>query len=266
MSEPTPVPSRRHVNPTLAARGLRPIAALATGRPCGTRTRYWAGCRCNPCRAANTAYERQRTAARARGEFNHVVSAEPARLHLVWLSAQGVGRKTAADAAHMPHSTVSRIIDRQKLKIRAQTEARILRVTPAAAADGAMVDATATWQRLDELLTQGYSSARLGSELLGKPVRALQISRHKVRVSTVQAVQRLHERLRRVPAEPTLARLGELSEEGFHRTRVARLLADAAALRRWDAPDMAVHRGLIAQRSAELVEALHAQLLAEEAA
>lgn len=264
---PQPVLSRRTVNPTMAARGLRSAAELAQGKPCGTRVRYYAGCRCAACRAANAAYERERNAARRRGEHGHMVGAERAREHLAWLSRQGVGRKTAADAAKVAASTISKVIDGQRLKIRSYTERRILAVTPDAAADRSHIDGAETLRLIDELLACGYSRARLGSELLGRRVPSLQIGmRGRVHVRTAERVRRLHERLRCVPAGPALRQLRALYEEGFHRNRVARMLADLAERRGWPAVDLAVRKDLIQQRCAELVGELHRQLIEEEVA
>ncbi len=50
------------------------------------------GCRCVPCSAANTAYERER----ARRVAPPYIDAEPARLHVRELMSQGVGLKTIA--------------------------------------------------------------------------------------------------------------------------------------------------------------------------
>lgn len=40
------------------------LKEVAKTRPCGTRSKYSLGCRCDACRKANTAYEQQRQAAR----------------------------------------------------------------------------------------------------------------------------------------------------------------------------------------------------------
>jgi hypothetical protein len=259
-----PVLSRRTVDATMAARGLRSAAELAQGKPCGTRLRYYAGCRCDACRAANTAYERQRAEARRRGESGRLISAERARAHLAWLSAQGVGRKQAADAAKVAGSIVSMIVDGQRHQIRAQTEARILLVTPAAAADGARIDAGPTWRLLDELLGWGYTRTRLASEVLGRPVRALQMSRKQVTVRQAERVRRVHARLRCVPAGPVLQQLAELSEEGYHRTRVQRALADAARRAGLPPPELPPRGGHVLHSTAQLVQALHSELMGLE--
>lgn len=259
--EPVPVLSRRTVNATMAARGLRSAAELAQGKPCGTRVRYYAGCRCAACRAANTAYERERAAARARGESGHIVSAERARAHLAWLSRRGVGHKTAADAAKVAASIVAKIVYGQRLNIRAHTEARILGVTVAAAADRAYIDGTETLRRIGELLAWGYTKTRIASEVLGRPARSLQIKPGRVTVRNAERVRRVHERLRCVDAAPTLRLLQELSEEGFHRNKVAQRLAELAARKGWEVPDLAARKGLLRHQAAELVQALHRELM-----
>lgn len=259
-----PVLSRRTISPEMAERGMRTPAELAIGKPCGTRVRYYAGCRCAACRMANSAYERERVAARARGEHNGLVSAERARAHIAWLSSRGVGYKTVADAAVVANSVVAKIVYGQRTKIRAQTERRILAVTEAAAADHALVDARATWRLIGELTGWGYSQARLASELRGHPVRGLQLGRVRVTVRTAELVRSMHERLRFVSAAPTLALLQELSDEGFHRQRVERQLAEQAQQRGWDAPDTSPRAGMIRHRTAELVRALHRVLVEPE--
>lgn len=231
-----PVLSRQTVRPEMAARGLRSAAELAADKPCGTRVRYYAGCRCSECRAANTAYERERAEARKRGEHNGLVSADRARAHLMKLSKRGVGQKTAADAAKVAASIVSKIIDGQRTKIRAQTEKRILAVTEATAADGARKSARSTWRLLDELIAAGYSKARIGSEILGRPVRSLQISRRLVEVKTEARVRAVYENLRMASekeADLARARLQELREEGFRTDRIQRELDELAAKRGW---------------------------------
>lgn len=266
-----PVPSRRAVAATMAARGLRSAAELARGKPCGTRVRYYAGCRCDACRAANTAYERQRAEARRRGESGKIVSAERARAHLAWLSAGGVGHKQAADAAKVGNAVVNKIVYGQRPRIRASTEARIIAVTLAAAADGARIDAAPTWRLINELLGCGYSKVRIASEISGYPVRTLQIGREQVTVRTAERVRRAHARLRCEPAAPTLALLAELSEEGFHRNRVQRAIADAALQRGLQPPDLPPRGAYVLRSTAQLVLEVHRALCgvdeqAEEAA
>lgn len=239
-------------------RGLRPAAELAQGRPHGDRLRYVAGCRCDECRRANTTYARTRAAAQKQGDWNGLVAASRTREHLVQLSAMGVGYKTAADAASVAVSVVAGVLAGSRLHVRARTERAILAVTAATAADHALVDAGPTWQLLAELLADGYSKASLAREL-GCTRAALQISRTQVTVKNAAKVRRLHERLRLVDAQPTLALLEDLSQEGFHRVRVARAVADMAAAAGLQAP-LDVLGDRIRRTTALVVERLHFQL------
>jgi hypothetical protein len=270
----TPTLSRTEVNPTMAARGLRSAAALAEGKPCGTRLRYYAGCRCAACRKANSLYEADRAAAKARGEGNGLVGAERARAHLAWLSSVGVGRKTAADAAKVAASIVSKIIDGQRMKIRAQTERRILAVTQDAAADRAYIDGGPTTQRIDELLAAGYSRARIASEVLGRPTRMLQIGRDRVTARNAELVRRAYERLRLADAG-TAARarqqLAELRDEHYRLDRIQHEVDELAAARGWTAPSISPEpqggrwpgpTGLT-HRTALLIEIVHARVFEE---
>lgn len=267
-----PALSRTTISAQMAARGMRPAAELGATKPCGTRLRYYAGCRCGACRRANADYEAQRAQCRRRGERNGLVSAERARQHLLWLSSRGVGHKTAADAAKVAASTVSKVVYGQRLKIRERTERQLLAVTPQAAADRALVDAAPTWRLLDELIDSGYPRARLASLLLGRPVRALQVSRKLVQVRTADAVRRLHERLRYADAgtnRQALHQLQELRDEGYLQTRVLAAMAAEAERRGWPAPTLqpagkGTRAGCVRHQEAVLLDHLHKRLLAEE--
>lgn len=257
------------VNPAMAARGMRPAAELAADKPCGTRVRYGAGCRCAACRRANTDYERGRAAARARGERNGLVSAERARAHLAALSAAGVGRRTVADAAMVAESIVGKVIDGQRRQIRAQTERRILAVTVDAAADRAYIDGAATWQLLDELIACGYSRARLASEMAGRKVAALQLGRERVTVRNAERARRVYELLRYADiaaSRRALALVAELREEGYRLDRIQQALASAAARRGRPAPPLDTatkgqRKGCMRLLAVQLIGEAHAALM-----
>lgn len=178
----------------MQARGLRPAEVLAKDRPCGDRLRYVGGCRCDDCRAANAAYERERIRARANGDWNGLVPAHEARKHLRKLSRQGVGRRAIAAASDVGQTTLTAIRKGAKQQIRARTERAILAVTRAAASDHALVSAGRTWQRIRELLDEGYTEERLAREL-GYATPRLQFGRTRVTVRTDYEVERLHRRL-----------------------------------------------------------------------
>lgn len=160
----------------------------------GTRARYVAGCRCGSCRTANTAYARTRAKARVYGRSNGLVDAEPARRHLVALSRAGIGRRAVSAAWDVGETSLCEIVQGKKTRLREQTAARILAVTPEAIADGALVDARPTWRFIRELLREGYTCARL-AELLGYQGRALQFRPDRVRASTALRIKRLHAQL-----------------------------------------------------------------------
>lgn len=92
----------------LTERGLRPIEELAADKPHGTRLRYIAGCKCTPCRRANSDYERQRRAARAAGDWNGLVPADRARTERKILA---VTRDMASDRALVAPGRTFRLID-----------------------------------------------------------------------------------------------------------------------------------------------------------
>jgi hypothetical protein len=182
--------------PRMAARGLRPIGELASRRQHGDRLRYMAGCRCLKCRMANTNYETRRAAARRRGEWNGLVDAAAVRAHLRNLSRDGVGYRTAADAASVGKTTVAEILQGKKRRLRAQAAKRLLAVTPAARADHSTVPARRTWRLLEQLISEGFTKARIAREL-GMATPRIQIGRARVLARTQLAVEKLWRRYMR---------------------------------------------------------------------
>lgn len=246
--------------------GLRPVVELGARRPHGDRLRYMAGCRCDACRGANTAYERARAQARKAGDWNGLVSADKARAHIERLKASGVGRRQISDASGVAQSIVHKVYTGARTQIRALSERAILAVTREAAADHLIVSATATWRLLDELIASGYTKALLAREL-GFKMGAIQIKRTTCTLRTEYRVQLLHARLRRVPYKPTATLIAELREEGYNRLRLERMLRKMADREGRRAPDLDgdPRIGFLAS-TAELVQRLHAELLAEEVA
>jgi hypothetical protein len=162
--------------------------------PCGTRAKYVAGrCRCLRCRAANSSYETARAAARRRGEWNGLVSAERARQQLVALSRQGVGRRAVSAACDVGETTLQEIRSGAKTQIRAATERRILAVTKDAIADHALVGGGRTHQRLRRLLEEGFTKTELARRLGSTAkVPALQLTPGRVTARNAMKVERLY--------------------------------------------------------------------------
>lgn len=182
------------MNGSLSHRGLKPLADLAAKKPHGDRLRYMAGCRCVPCRAANSRYECARLKARQSGEWNGLVSTKEVKRHLRKLSRAGIGYKTVADASGVAKSTLARIKSGKKRQIRKQTEARILAVTAQARADASIVPAGQTWKYIYKLLEEGFTKAEIARRL-GKKTPALQIRKDYVLARTAVAIERLYNRI-----------------------------------------------------------------------
>jgi hypothetical protein len=243
----------------MAARGLRSASELAKARPHGDRLRYIAGCRCQECRRANTAYETARAKARKAGDWNGIVPAARARAHLNALSAAGVGRRQVTDASGIAETTLQLIAAGRRTNLRARTERSILAVTTQALADHALVDAGPMWRLLDDLLASGYAKAEL-ARALGYETGAIQFKRTQCTVRNAYDVERLHARLRRVPATPSKLLLAELREEGYRPDKVEAMLEELAARLGKDKPQMDTGSGFILASTAALIQQLHHDL------
>lgn len=263
----TPVPSRATVQTAMRERGMRPAAELAADKPCGTRVRYYAGCRCTLCKAVNTAYEKQRQQARLAGEWNGLVDAARARAHIEALSQRGVGWRTVADSAKVASTIVSKIKSGERTRLRAMAERRILAVTEACAADNAYIDAGPSWVLLDDLLACGYSRARIASEILGRKARALQLTRGHITVRNAERVRLVWERLRCASFQDSnraQALLQDLSDEGFHRRRVLAALCEEAKRRGLNDVNLTPSNGRLQHITTEIIAAVHLRLVGEE--
>lgn len=178
----------------LLERGLRPVSELAADRQHGDRLRYLGGCRCDACRAANSAYERSRQLARAAGDWNGIVSAARARKHLQNLARRGVGRRSVQAATDIADTILSEIRSGKRTQIRARTEKKILAVTTAVLGDAVLVPAGSTWALIGELQAAGFTKGYLALQL-GRKTPALQLNKQFVTLRNKAAVERLHARL-----------------------------------------------------------------------
>lgn len=179
----------------LADRGLKPVSELGARRPHGDRLRYMAGCRCVPCRAANSRYETGRSAARKAGDWNGLVSAKRARRHILKLSSLGVGRRAVAEAADVGATIIAAIRSGRKLKIRKRTEQKILSVTPTAVSGGALVPADRALRLINRLIeVEGFTKTEIARRL-GYKTPALQIKPGWITASRAAAIERLYRRL-----------------------------------------------------------------------
>lgn len=160
----------------------------------GTRSRYVTQrCRCDQCREANRIYINQRNAQRRAGDVNGLVSAAPAREHIKKLGRAGVGIDMVAEAASTSVTVILQIKKGTQLNLRARTLKRILAVSIDCRGDGALVSAASTWRRIQKLVEEGFSQARLARELGKKG--PLQFNKTQVTVRTRARVERLFEKL-----------------------------------------------------------------------
>ena len=89
----------------------------------GTRSRYVGhGCRCEPCRAANSADRKARYVARP------LVDAAPVVAHVRALQAAGVSRARIARAARVGESTLDRVCRTPGARMHPNLARRVLRV------------------------------------------------------------------------------------------------------------------------------------------
>ncbi len=158
--------------------------------PHGTRSRYVSGCKCVPCRAANSRYQSQRFYAIRDGDWNGFVSAATARGWLERLSKRGVGRHSVSAASGVSGTILWQVITGERLKIRARTERKILAVDESCRADHSHVAAGPTWKRIDELVHRGYTKTWIAKQL-GKAA-AIQFNRKRVTAKNARAVERLY--------------------------------------------------------------------------
>lgn len=165
-------------------------------RPHGTRLRYMSGCKCVPCRAANSRYESSRIAARASGDWNGMVPPDRAIAHLRELSRQGVGYKSVAKAAGISKTCIAECLFGRKEHIRARTERKILAVTRAAMPQSGVLPANSFWKLINDLRRRfGYSKRAIARMLLGPSANALQLNPHYITLKNAVKVMRLHEEL-----------------------------------------------------------------------
>lgn len=158
----------------------------------GTYTKYVVEhCRCDPCRNANRDYERERKKRTA----PPYVGADRARQHLAELAAAGVGMKTVAARSGVSHGCLWKLVYGKpgrgpSKRIRPDTEAKILAVTPRDVADGGRVDAAPTWAHVEQLLARGWTKMGIAIAI-GQKGPGLQLGTRYVTGANARAVRAL---------------------------------------------------------------------------
>jgi hypothetical protein len=179
------------------------LAVLAERHPHGTRVRYVTGCRCVPCRAANSRYSSARELARKNGDRAGLVSASRAQRHLKALARRGIGRYVAAEASGLNPRRIAEIRSGKKKNIRERTERAILSVTLDARGAKTLVDARPAWAQIERLLGEGLTRTELARRL-GSHAKhpALQLSRRAITAQNAMRLERLLSTMRADPCKP----------------------------------------------------------------
>lgn len=151
-------------------------------------------CRCSDCQEARRAYDRRRRL----DPKPAYVSAARARAHVEELRAAGIGVKTIARRSGVSVTAPGKLIwgvpsdgRPPSKRIRRETEQKILAVTARDAADGGRVDATRTWQVVEQLLERGWTRVAIARAIGQERGQGLQIGRTRVLRSTAERIEAL---------------------------------------------------------------------------
>lgn len=149
----------------------------------GTRASYARGCRCLPCRAANSSYQSERRRAGGRE-----VEAGPARAHLLALRRTHVGLRAVSDVTGIDRRVLYEIASGRRKIIFRKTLATILSIDEGCRANHSLVDAKPAWRRINEMLERGYTKKQLAA-WLGSKARVPQLSLRRDRISARSAMR-----------------------------------------------------------------------------
>lgn len=141
------------------SRRLEALRENAKKLPCGTRSRYLAGCRCELCASANRLYLRAyRLEIAKRGKV--LMPVEKVLKHIAKLRRQGFGLGWIAEQAGLDRSTLRQIVTIRK-HIKRETAQRILGIDGSRMRGKHKVKAAKTYAMLDELLNSGFSKIQI---------------------------------------------------------------------------------------------------------
>ncbi len=162
----------------------------------GTRACYVSGvdvasdpCRCDACRAANNAYAKSQQ----QRVVSDLVPAGPIRTHLLELGEAGVGKRTIAATSGKSLSQIAKIRTGKSKRVRRATAAALLAVSPADAVGSSLVDATATWARIDEMVAAGLSKRAIARQVVSPTAHSLQLRRDRITAAKAHAIKVFYE-------------------------------------------------------------------------
>jgi hypothetical protein len=159
------------------------------------------GCRCDDCREASNAYNRDRDRLIAYGRWQPLTDAEPIRRHLHLLAAAGIGPSRIPKLAGVPSKAVSRLLYQHPpvRRIKTATADAILAVRPAAEhmTERSRMDAFGCARRLRALAAVGFPLSQMG-HLVGVTDRTIRrvLTSGRIYVTTGTAIAEAYERLK----------------------------------------------------------------------
>lgn len=184
-------------------RTIRPCTHKIAYHDHGTYARFTLDhCHCDHCRAAKTAYEKERRRRKVYGEVAYV-DARPATAHMRELMAAGMGWKRIASLAGLDASVVYPLLygrpDRNggavRTKARAATVAALLSVT-VDLADSAVVHSVGASRRLQALCAVGWSVNQIASRSgLDRQALDAALAGRRILARTVRAIAAIYDEL-----------------------------------------------------------------------
>jgi hypothetical protein len=155
------------------------------------------GCRCSPCRKANSDYEK----ARQQRVEPAYIAAGPARAHIEMLAQHGIGLKTIAKTTGISHGGLTKLMRGNyngrgpSKRIRKSTADAILAMHPGYdQRGGTRVDAGPVWKMVEELIAAGVPKVRV-AERIGQST-ALQLGREYVTRRNAAAIKAMYDEYR----------------------------------------------------------------------
>lgn len=168
----------------------------------GSYARYTIhACRCDDCREASNAYNRDRDRQIAYGRWRPFADAAPVRAHLKLLAAAGIGPSRIPGLAGVPVIAVTRLLYRNPpiLRIKTATAEAILALRPdrALQSERALTASLGSARRLQSLAAVGFPLSH-APRLLGLSDRTTRhaMSHDRLFASTAWTIAEAYERLK----------------------------------------------------------------------
>lgn len=122
------------------------------------------------------------------------VPADKSRAHLNWLSCRGIGRDSVRDITGLNDDNLKKIRQGKRATVFAETEKKILSVTPKGYAGATVISSEETWKMLNRLLQGGFTRSELALRM-GYKTPKLHFGREAVTGATEARVRRFYEKV-----------------------------------------------------------------------